>query len=147
AFVEATGVDYLAIAAGTAHGVYPPGVAPKLELELISDISRAVGVPLVLHGGSGAVDDEVSEAVTRGIAKVNISADMKTASFTKMRDVLLDPKMREPHDIYPPALDVVTHVVMHKARVMHADGAVERYDFRPAGLHTPDWRDEPVLEH
>jgi len=147
AFVEATGVDYLAIAVGTAHGVYPPGVAPELKLDLISEIDAAVGVPLVLHGGSGAVDEEVSEAVTRGIAKVNISADMKTAYFAKLREVLQDPKHREPHDIYPPALEVVKDVVKHKAGVVRSAGGANYYDYTPAGLQVPQWRGAPVLEH
>ena len=147
AFVEETGVDFLAVAVGTAHGVYPPGVAPQIKLDLLSEINATAGVPLVLHGGSGAVDDEVTQAVQRGIAKLNISADMKTAYFAKVRGVLADPKQREPHDIYPPALEVVKSVVAHKAAVCRAVGGADLYDYRPAGLRAPSWIGAPVLEH
>ncbi|MCA0252702.1 MAG: ketose-bisphosphate aldolase [Actinobacteria bacterium] len=147
AFVAATDVDYLAIAVGTAHGVYPPGVEPELKLDLVSQIREAVDVPLVLHGGSGARDAEVSEAVRRGIAKVNISADMKSAYFVALREVLTDPKQREPHDIYPPALDAMRQVVRHKAEVCGSAGGAQHYGYRPAGLRAPSWTAAEVLDY
>lgn len=147
AFVAATGVDYLAIAVGTAHGVYPPGVEPELKLDLVSRIRESVSVPLVLHGGSGARDSEVSEAVKRGIAKVNISADMKSAYFVRLRDVLADPKQREPHDIYPPALEAMRSVVRHKAEVFGSVGGAQHYNYRPAGLRAPRWTAAEVLDY
>lgn len=147
AFVADTQVDYLAVAVGTAHGVYPAGLAPELKIELLQEIHAAVDVPLVLHGGSGAPDDQVSNAVQHGIAKVNISADMKTAYFTKLREVLQDPAQREPHDIYPPALEAVKDIVRHKAQVCRAEGGADFYDYRPQGLRSPQWIGAPVLDH
>lgn len=138
-FVAATGVDMLAVAVGTAHGVYPPGFVPALKLDIIERVTDAVGIPLVLHGGSGAVDEEVSEAVKRGIAKVNISADMKTAYYRKLREVLADPSQREPLDICPPAIDAVRDVVRHKAEVLGAVDTSHHYDFRPAGIGRRQW--------
>ncbi|CAN5458112.1 ketose-bisphosphate aldolase [soil metagenome] len=146
-FVADTGVDYLAVAVGTCHGVYPAGVAPKLKIDLIEQIRDATPVPLVLHGGSGAPDDEVSESVTRGVAKVNISADMKLAYFARLREVLEDPKHREPHDIYPPALEAVKDVVRHKVAVFGGAGAVRYYGLAPAGELSERWVGAPVLEH
>ena len=146
-FVAETGVDYLAVAVGTCHGVYPAGVAPKLKLDLISQIKDATPVPLVLHGGSGAPDDEVSQSVTRGVAKVNISADMKLAYFARLREVLQDPKHREPHDIYPPALDAVRDVVRHKVEVFGGAGAAKYYGLEPARAGGERWAGAPVLEH
>lgn len=138
-FVDATGVDMLAVAVGTAHGVYPSGFVPELKLDIIERITDAVGIPLVLHGGSGAVDEEVSAAVKRGIAKVNISADMKTAYYRKLREVLADPLQREPLDICPPALDAICDVVRHKADVLGAVGTSRLYDYRPAGIGRRQW--------
>ncbi|MBN8882521.1 fructose-bisphosphate aldolase [Salana multivorans] len=148
-FVADTGVDSLAVAIGTAHGVYPPGVKPEINVELVSRIAATVGVPLVLHGGSGAVDAEVTEAVSRGIAKVNVSADMKLAYFARLREVLSDPAVREPHDAYPPALDALKAAVRHKAEVFASVGAARHYDYRPVGLRAPIWTASaaPVLEH
>jgi len=146
-FVADTGVDFLAVAVGTCHGVYPAGVAPKLKIELVEQIRDATSVPLVLHGGSGAPDDEVSQTVTRGVSKVNISADMKLAYFARLREVLADPKHREPHDIYPPALEAVKDVVRHKVEVFGGAGAVQYYGGTPTEVVSERWVGAPVLEH
>lgn len=80
AFVEATGVDSLAVAIGTAHGVYK-GI-PKLDLERLAEIRKVVSIPLVLHGTSGVPDDTVRECIRRGICKVNYATDLRIA-FSK----------------------------------------------------------------
>lgn len=81
-FVEETGVDALAVAIGTAHGRYN-GI-PKLDFELLKEISSAVPIPLVLHGGSGTGDENLSKACGLGINKVNLSTDMKFAAMNSM---------------------------------------------------------------
>jgi len=77
-FFEETGVDALAVAVGTAHGVYAG--TPKIDFERLRDIDAACGKPLVLHGGSGSGDENISKACTLGIAKVNIVTDVLTAA-------------------------------------------------------------------
>ena len=77
-FVERTGVDALAVAIGTAHGLYKS--KPKLRLDILSDIAATVPVPLVLHGGSGLTDDDFKNAIKGGIAKVNIFTDLNVAA-------------------------------------------------------------------
>lgn len=79
-FVERTGVDSLAVAIGTAHGMYKG--EPKLDLDRLSEIKAIVSVPLVLHGGSGVPDSTVKEAIRRGICKVNYATELRIA-FTK----------------------------------------------------------------
>ena len=79
-FVERTGIDSLAVAIGTAHGVYK-GV-PKLDFSRLSEIRKAVSIPLVLHGTSGVPDEDVAECIKRGICKVNYATDLRIA-FTK----------------------------------------------------------------
>lgn len=144
-FCQDTGIDYLAVAVGTCHGVYPKGVAPDLKLDLISEISELVGLPLVLHGGSGALDDQVTAAVGRGVAKLNISADMKTAYFTRVREVLADPAEREPHDIYPPALTRVRELVAHKMAVTKSVGTAGLYTAEVLAASAPGSVGEQVL--
>jgi len=82
AYLDATGVDALAIAIGTAHGAYK--VAPKLSFERLREIRQAVDVPLVLHGGSGLTDDDFKNAVKDGIAKVNIFTDLCVAGMNSV---------------------------------------------------------------
>ena len=76
-FVEATGVDALAIAIGTAHGAYK--TKPKLDIERLSDIRNTIDTPLVLHGGSGLSDDDFRNTINHGITKVNIFTDLCVA--------------------------------------------------------------------
>ena len=74
AFIEATGVDALAVAIGTAHGAYKK--KPCLDLDRLAAISAEVDTPLVLHGGSGLTDDDFRNTIKNGIAKVNIFTDL-----------------------------------------------------------------------
>lgn len=76
-FVAATGVDSLAVSIGTAHGIYVS--TPTLHQERLSEIRAASDVPLVLHGGSGTPENQVREAIRRGITKINIYADLRIA--------------------------------------------------------------------
>lgn len=76
-FVDATGVDALAIAIGTAHGAYK--TKPKLDIERLRQIRAAIDTPLVLHGGSGLTDEDFKNTVKNGIAKVNIFTDLCVA--------------------------------------------------------------------
>ena len=93
-FVEATGVDTLAVAIGTSHGIYPKDRKPVLKLDLLKKIHSMVDIPLVLHGGSANPDDEIAAAVKLGINKINISSDIKDAFYQKAREVLTNPTIR-----------------------------------------------------
>lgn len=78
-FAEATGVDALAVAIGTAHGAYKE--APKLDFDRLAKLREAVPVPLVLHGGSGLSDEDFRRCVAGGISKVNIFTDINCAAL------------------------------------------------------------------
>lgn len=84
AYLDATGVDALAVAIGSAHGVYKK--KPMLNIERLKEISGAVNVPLVLHGGSGLSDDDFKNTIRNGIAKVNIFTDLCLAGERAMKD-------------------------------------------------------------
>lgn len=81
-FVARTGVDTLAVAIGTSHGLYPKGFVPKLQLDLLKELKKVATVPLVLHGGSNNPDEEMRKACEYGIRKINIASDYKVA-FTR----------------------------------------------------------------
>lgn len=83
-YLENTGVDALAVAIGSAHGVYKK--KPKLNIERLKEIAGAVSVPLVLHGGSGLSDDDFKNTIRNGIAKVNILTDLCLAGERAMKD-------------------------------------------------------------
>jgi fructose-bisphosphate aldolase class II len=90
AYIEQTGVDCLAIAIGTAHGLYIG--TPKLDFDRLTAIRKAVSIPLVLHGGSSTGDENLSQAVKRGITKVNLSTDLVMAGTRSVRQFLDDKK-------------------------------------------------------
>ena len=95
-FVEKTGVYSLAVAIGTAHGIYKG--EPKIDLDRLSEIREVVSVPLVLHGGSGIPDETIKESIRRGIAKVNYATELRIAFSNGVKKVLaenpdvIDPK-------------------------------------------------------
>jgi fructose-bisphosphate aldolase class II len=126
-FVKRTGVDCLAAAIGTSHGIYPKDRKPELKLDLLKEIESRVGVPLVLHGGSANPDHEIAEAVRLGINKINISSDIKEAFYRKCREVLLDPVIREPNAIYPPCIAAMKQVAYHKIALFDAEGKAALY--------------------
>ena len=126
-FVEETGCDCLAIAIGTAHGIYPEGFEPHLKLDLLSEIKSSVSIPLVLHGGSANPDTEIAEAVKRGVNKINISSDIKDAFFKECRVVLENKKLREPLDIFPACIEKMNETVVHKIRLFNSNDKLKYY--------------------
>ena len=85
-FYEATGVDALAIAIGTAHGAYK--FKPVLNIDRLKEIRDNVDVPLVLHGGSGLSDDDFKNTIANGIAKINIFTDLCVEGINAMKDAV-----------------------------------------------------------
>lgn len=126
-FVAETGCDTLAIAIGTAHGIYPPNMKPELKQDLLSEIKSKVSVPLVLHGGSGNADAEIAEAVKRGVNKINISSDIKDAFYQQLRITLEDKKVREPFELYPASVEAMNKVVEDKIKLFNDDDKVKYY--------------------
>ncbi len=86
AYQQATGVDALAVSIGTAHGAYK--AKPKLDFNRLSELSAAVPVPLVLHGGSGLSNLDFQTSIARGISKVNIFTDLCLAGSRAMTEGL-----------------------------------------------------------
>jgi len=81
-YVDATGVDALAVSIGNAHGIYT--ALPRFDFERLERIRAAAGVPLVLHGGSGTPEPDLRRAISLGVAKVNVATEVCRA----MRDSL-----------------------------------------------------------
>ena len=120
-YVRQTGVDALAILVGTAHGHYKQ--APVLAIERIGEIRRAVGVPLVLHGGSGVPDDQIRAAIGAGIRKINFGTDVCLSFLDEVRrtspDIIaVDLFMKEP-------IQAVRRFALEKIRLLGAEGSNE----------------------
>ncbi len=99
-FIETTGVDVFAPAIGNAHGVYRS--APALDAQRVSDIVAAGGIPMALHGGTGMSDEQFTDLIARGCAKVNISTALKVAYMKANLDFLREAEAKDTWD--PPSL-------------------------------------------
>ncbi|MFJ5333424.1 ketose-bisphosphate aldolase [Pectobacterium sp. CHL-2024] len=126
-FVNRTGVDTLAVAIGTAHGIYPKDLKPELQMHILRDISQRVSIPLVLHGGSANPDAEIAEAVTLGVGKINISSDMKFAYFQKAREILSRETWWDPNAIYPEPIKAAKEVIRYKMALFGSTGKAALY--------------------
>lgn len=78
-FIKKTGIDALAVSYGSTHGDYPEGYVPTLHFDIVEKIKAATGAALVLHGGSGAGDDNMRRSVETGINKINVGTDYMIA--------------------------------------------------------------------
>ncbi|OMC78499.1 class II fructose-bisphosphate aldolase [Viridibacillus sp. FSL H8-0123] len=83
AFVEETGVDFLAASIGTVHGMYTG--EPNINLDLLDEIRELVGIPLVLHGASGTPDEIIKQTVAKGICKINVNTEVSLAATSYLQ--------------------------------------------------------------
>ena len=119
--VEKTGIDSLAVAIGTAHGVYKG--TPKLDVERLSEIREVVSIPLVLHGTSGVPDEAVKECIRRGICKVNYATDLRIAFSNGVKEYLAaNPDAFDPKKYNAVGREKVKEYVMSKMLVCGSNG-------------------------
>lgn len=85
-FVTKTGIDSLAVAIGTAHGLYT--AEPKLDFERLEEIRQRVDIPLVLHGASGLPPQDIKRAISLGVCKVNVATELKIAFSNALKNYL-----------------------------------------------------------
>ncbi len=115
-FYEETGVDCLAIAVGTAHGMYKGEV--KIHFDIIQKVADAIPVPVVLHGGSGVPDDAIQNAIAAGVGKINVNTENQVACTNAIREVLAaDSKVYDPRKYLTPAKKAMVAVVQEKIRL------------------------------
>ena len=120
-FVKATGVTWLAVLVGNAHGHYKK--PPKLDIDRIKAIRESTGgIPLVLHGGSGIPDDQVKAAIANGIRKMNIGTDVCCAFAEGATNELNNPARSIAIDIFmKPAIEAVKKLAIEKIRLVGAN--------------------------
>lgn len=123
-FVARTNVDCLAVAVGTAHGVYVK--APKLKIDLLDRINAGSPIPLVLHGGSGTPDDEIRAAIAHGVTKINVYSEVLYALNTGLRDKIANIQNLSmwPCFVYEEAMKRMKDVIRDKIRVFGSNGRV-----------------------
>lgn len=143
-FMEQSGADYLAVAIGTSHGAYKGKGRPYIDHDRIVEIASRIPHPLVMHGASsvpsslverfnaaggkmagasGIHEDDIRQAVTEGIAKINTDTDLRLGFTTAVREALnANPKEFDPRKIIGPARDEIRAIVAERMRVFGSAG-------------------------
>ena len=123
-FVEITDVDALAVAIGTAHGVYRK--TPTLRIDRLDEIMAVCDRPLVLHGGSGTPDEQMQNAIRHGITKINIYSDVVGAMNKGLKDKLntMDNPSTWPYLVFADARAQMKEVVRSKLRTFGSAGRI-----------------------
>jgi fructose-bisphosphate aldolase class II len=120
-FVNETGIDLLAPAVGNLHGVLKGGSNPHIETDLVHAIREAVGVPLVLHGGSGISNDDFKKGIRAGLAQIHVSTELRIAYHEALKKSLeAYPDQLAPYKLMAPVRDAVAEVVEAKIRLFNS---------------------------
>jgi tagatose 1,6-diphosphate aldolase GatY/KbaY len=120
-FVDYTGIDSLAVAIGTAHGLYQG--TPELDFTRLEQIRDRVSVPLVLHGASGLPDHDIQHAIRLGVCKVNVATELKIAFSDALKQHLAQhPQANDPRHYMQPAKQAMKQVVKKVIQVCGCEG-------------------------
>ncbi|MFZ1019662.1 MAG: class II fructose-bisphosphate aldolase [Minisyncoccia bacterium] len=118
-FVELTGIDMLAPSVGSIHGMIKTG-KPHIDGELVAEIKKATGVPLVLHGGSGLRDVDFTNAIAAGISIIHISTEIRLAYDEALKKSLADnPNETTPYKILAPAVEAIEKIVEARLKLFN----------------------------
>jgi len=121
-FVKETGVDTIAAAVGTAHGVYEN---ENIIFSLLKAIKKQIKIPFVLHGASGVNDIKIKKAIKEGVNIINIGTDLKLA-FCKalIKNCLKNKKETDPRNLLKPTISAVEQVVFEKMKLFGSAGRI-----------------------
>jgi len=118
-FVEKTGVDLLAPSVGNVHGMIKGG-NPKLNIERIKNIRETVGVPLVLHGGSGISDEDFKNAIKAGISVIHINTEIRIAYHDALKKFLDEnPNEVAPYKFLKSGVEDIEKVVEERLKLFN----------------------------
>lgn len=123
-FVEETDVDSLAIGIGNAHGFYKE--KPKLRFDRLQEIRKKVGIPLVLHGGTGIPQEDIQKAIRLGISKINVGTQLHYTYLNTLRKTLQEHPGNNVFECFLPAREEIKKVVKGWIRVCLADGKANK---------------------
>ena len=123
-FAEATGIDTLAVALGSVHGLKTKRIS--LDLECLEAIRSRVSIPLVLHGSSGVSDNDIKQGIAMGLCKINVATQLNQTFTGAIRDVLnRDDEVVDPRKYLGPARVAQSEIVRERIRFFGASGKVQ----------------------
>jgi len=118
AFVTETNVDLFAPSVGNIHGLIRTG-NPKLNIPLIKSIRQAVGIPLVLHGGSGISDEDMSASIEAGISIIHINTELRSAYRKGIEEGLASSDELAPYKFMAEGVEEMKEVVRDKLKIFN----------------------------
>ena len=120
-FVKATGIDAVAVALGSVHGLKNKSI--ELDLERLRAIRARVEVPLVLHGSSGVTDESIAQGIQLGLAKINIATQLNAAFSGAVRTALVaDEELVDPRKYLGPGREAQIEAARERIRFVGASG-------------------------
>lgn len=120
-----TGVDCLAPALGSVHGLYKG--KPNLGFGRMEEVQQLTGLPLVLHGGTGIPTEDIQRAISLGTAKINVNTENQMAFASTVRTILaVNPEQYDPRKYLGPARDTIKETVKAKMREFGSAGRAVR---------------------
>ncbi len=117
-FIKHTNVDLFAPSVGNIHGLIKSG-EPKLNIERIKELKKALPVPMVLHGASGNTDEEVWEAIKAGIRIVHINTELRQAYKEGIKKTIMSSDELAPYKFLAEGVKEMQELVTHKLRVFN----------------------------
>ncbi len=118
-FVEETGIDMFAPSVGSIHGLIKTG-KPHINAELVAEIKKVTGVPLVLHGGSGLRDEDFTNAIKAGISVVHINSEIRLAYRDAVERAIEANKVEiNPSKILTPAVEAIEQIVEARLKLFN----------------------------
>jgi fructose-bisphosphate aldolase, class II len=118
-FIEATGIDMLAPSVGSIHGLIKSG-KPHINADRVREIKDAVGIPLVLHGGSGLRDEDFTNAINAGISIIHINTEIRLAYTDAVKKFILEnPNETTPYKIVESAVSAIEAVVLDRLKLFN----------------------------
>jgi tagatose 1,6-diphosphate aldolase GatY/KbaY len=125
-FVKMTGINTLAPAIGTAHGIYKGD--PNIDFDRIKRIADLVDVPLVLHGGSGIPEEQVRKCVSLGMAKMNVATELRIVFSNTIKEVFaMNPDENDPRKYMAPAKKALKEVAIEKMLLCGSIGKANEF--------------------
>lgn len=115
-FSKETGIDFLAPALGSVHGIYKG--EPKLNFERMKEISDKTNLPLVLHGGSGIYDKQIKKAIECGICKINFNTELQIAWNNALREKMKTDNSYDPRKVIKMGEDALKECVKEKCTLL-----------------------------
>jgi tagatose 1,6-diphosphate aldolase GatY/KbaY len=117
-FVQATGVDSLAVTIGNVHGEYKS--PPRLDFDRLARIRQLLSIPLVLHGASGLPPEMIGRSIQLGVCKFNVNTEVRQAYMQSLKREICGPEDKDLLEIAGEAISAMKSVIIDKLTLFGA---------------------------